>query len=290
MNAAEKPKRHDFNFSMGDDSKHRLDELMARCGHNQLNLLVARGLALLAWVEDQSDRGRIVGSIRYGDEPDFMELEERPELLRPRTRPQLVASAAPVASASPQTVSAPTPEPDPVPETPAPDPDPAPLNPKLVARPRVAPAPSAAPRERSRRAVSLAPMTPDDEGPIKTYKFLERMTKVRNMLPPIAFGGHSLPGNLYTEHLTRLTEIADRHPTATHFRINALDDELFFCGYMPRKGWCELNASTEQWAKDHHLETGLAWVYPVLPAIEYLRRHGKPSPAGAKFDETCPDY
>jgi hypothetical protein len=296
MNAAEKPNRHDFNFSMGDESKRKLDDLMARCGHTQLNLTVARALALLAWVEDQSDLGRVVGSIRYGDELDFAELEERTELLRPRPRPQLVTTLPPVPKPAPIITPAPAPEPvttqaSVVPAAIPADPEPAPVNPKLVARPKVAPAPKAAPaRARSHRVVNPSAMKPDDNGPIKTHAFLVSMSKVRNLLPPIEYCGHSVPGNLYVDQLQRLIEVRDRLPTATHFRINTLDHKVFFCGYTPGKGWCALSDATDQWERDPQLTAGVTWIYPVGPAIEYLKRHGKESPHEPEFDESCPDY
>lgn len=296
MNAAERPNRHDFNFSMGAESKRKLDDLMSRCGHTQLNLTVARALALLAWVEDQSDLGRVVGSIRYGDELDFVELEERAELLRPRPRPHLVPAAAPIAEVVAPIEPAPAPEPTPQPE-PAPEPapvEPAPLtattNPKLMARPRVAPAPSAPLRERSRRLMKHLAYEQDDNGPIKTLKYLQANCKARGLPQPVAYGVHCMPGNLYKHHEQRLIEIMDNHPTATHFRVAALTEDLSFCSYSPEKGWCEYDESSGRWIKDMNLYHGASWIYPVIHAVEYLRRFGKESPNPPQFEDSCPNF
>lgn len=289
MSAAEKPVRHDFNFSMGDDSKRRLDDLMARCGHNNLNLTVARSLALLEWVIDQVDNERVVGSIRYGDELDFKQLEERPELLRPRPRPQLVATPVPVVAAESITEAADEPEPaaEPVAEVAA---DPAPLNPKLQARERIDPEPAPEPRIRSRRVFQHKAYTPSDDGPVKTYEFLRANTVRRGQPAPVKYGNHSMPGNLYLDHMQQLIDAVTLNPTVTHFRIDPTDNFISFCGYLPKKGWCDINLVTGQWSPDPHLNGGVWWCYPVDQAIEYLRRHGVSAPPGPDLDETPPDF
>lgn len=299
MSAAEKPIRHEFKFTMGEASQRKLDDLMARCGHTQLNLTVARALSLLTWVEDESDQGRVVGSIRYGEELDFRQLEERPELLRPRPRPQLVPASAPVAALAPQ--PQPTPEPEPVAEvlpepepvlTPAPaESKPAAINPKLVAREKVAPVPNPndAPRERGRRLMKHKAYKADDNGPVKTIQFLRANCKARGYLPPIEFGEHALPGNLYLDHMDLLTSTIDVNVMATHFQISNFDNDISFCGYLPNKGWCYLNIESHQWEKDHQLNGGVSWAYPVIQAIEYLRRQGKHSPESQKYNDNPPD-
>lgn len=94
MEAVKLPARHEIVFSMSEASMAKTQALMEKCGHTNLNLLLARGLALAEWVQDQMARGRMVGSLDDNGE-GFWELHERPELLAP-SKPAPLA-IAPVA-------------------------------------------------------------------------------------------------------------------------------------------------------------------------------------------------
>lgn len=93
MESADLPIRHEILFSMSEASMAKTRALMEKCGHSNLNLLLARGLALAEWVESQNERGRAVGSMD-GDGNDFWELHERPDLLKPSSPTPLIAAPA----------------------------------------------------------------------------------------------------------------------------------------------------------------------------------------------------
>lgn len=294
MSAAEKPIRHDFNFSMGDESKRKLDALMARCGQDNLNLLVARGLALVAWAEDQSDDGRIVGSIFYGaDEPDFRPLEERPELVRPRPRPQLV----PVAVAVVQPVAAPEPEPEPVPD-PVPEPEvataPEPA-PELAAEPPAAAAlkPAAKAPERTPAEFNgqlkkpkpfRVPERKDDKSdypagyaksPIRSLSELQLDARQRNLPAPIDYEGQPLPAGLNQSHAATLAE--NMQLGATHFRLMR-DLHLVAFKFVATKGWSTFEAHRYRWVRDGWINDGLDPIYSIKAAQDYLLNNDAPAP------------
>jgi len=285
MSAAEKPIRHDFNFSMGEESKRKLDALMARCGQDNLNLMVARGLALVAWVEDQSDLGRVVASIRHGeDEPDFRPLEERPELIRPRQRPQLVTVAPPAVQPAAEPVLEAVPEPEPVTEPVA---DPAP---KLASTPSAAPAPKAA--ERTPNEFN-GPLTkpkafrmPDRDcksdypagfakSPVRNLREMQIDAKSRNVAPPIEYQGQPLPVGINQSHAEALVE--SMRIGATHFQLMS---DLFLVAYkyVARKGWCTFEAHRHRWTTDGYINDGLAPIYSLKLAQDYLQNNDAPAP------------
>ncbi|MDH1403701.1 hypothetical protein [Pseudomonas sp. GD03730] len=291
MNAAEQPIRHDFNFTMGEESKRKLDALMARCGQDNLNLLVARGLALVAWVEDQSDSGRQVGSIHYGaDEPDFRPLEERPELTRRRPRPQLVTVPASAA----QPVEAPVPEP--VPE-PAPT---SAVNPEPTPKPaRAAPAPVATTPERTpnefngplakpkpfRVPAKKADKLPEGYcgSPVRNLTELQIDARTRNVAAPIEYKGQPLPVGLNQSHAAALAE--NLALGATHFRLES-DLALFAFKLVARKGWCTFETGRYRWVTDHWVTGGQAAIYSIKLAQDYLQNNAAPAPEPEPESET----
>lgn len=294
MNAAEQPIRHDFNFTMGEESKRKLDALMARCGQDSLNLLVARGLALVAWAEDQSDLGRQVGSIHFGaDEPDFRPLEERPELTRRRPRPQLVTVPAPVA----QPVEAPAPEPVPEPvPTPAADPEP---EPSPVKEQPAKPAPVASMPERTpcefngpltkpqpfRMPAKKTDKLPKGYGgsPVRNLTDLQIDARNRNVAEPIDYQGQPLPVGLNQSHAAALAE--NMALGATHFRLER-DLSLFAFRFLPRKGWCTFETGRCRWVTDHWVTGGQAAIYSIKLAQDYLQNNAAPAPDPEPESET----
>lgn len=263
------PVRYDVMFSMSEASHARVNHLLRQCGHNNLNLLLARGLALAQWVEDQQALGRTIGAVLYGEEgADVSELEERSELLMPQPRPQPI-TAKPVE----------------VPTEPAPAvaPEPA-VNPKLVARPKSTPTkPASQPRHRapSGREQQLRAHIPNDNGPVKSFAWVRWKCDQEKRKPPILIGDdRALPGELAMEHLAELERMQVDARHATHFLIT-VDGFLSFYGYQPgngtRGGWCYVEEGSMQLRKDEHCTAGLFAIFPVVMAVEYLRRQAAPS-------------
>lgn len=286
MSTPNGPIRHDIMFSMSDASLDRVTLLLSQCGHNSLNLLLARGLALVQWVEDQQDKGRTIGAVLYGDEGvEVSELEERPELLKPQPRPQSlptpVKSVAPVqVQESAQVVeSTPAPKPEPV-ATPAPVIDPA----KLVARPKKPPL-MKQPKYRapSGREQVLRAHIPNDNGPVKSYTWVAWKCKMDKRLPPILIGeDRALPGELTLDHLPELERMLVEARHVTHFKLTE-DSYLFYYAFQQgngkRGGWYHVQEGSMQMLKDDHCDSGLFAIFPVVMAVEYLRRQANPRAA-----------
>lgn len=292
MSAQVKPAaRHEVLFTMGDDSKARVDALLRQCGHNNLNLLLARGLALVQWVEDQNERRRTVAAIVYGDQGEsgrvdqVFELEERAELLKPR---QQLLAAVPVAAAPPAATE-PVETPEKAPEAPAaPKAAPTPVktaettqNPKLVARPKTAPVKRAAgrtPRAARNRSLEVlnAHRVDDINGPIKSHTWVSWKAGTEKRLPPIHVGDNrALPGELGPQHLEELERMSKDARHATHFKIGQFN-ELCYYGFEPGRGWCYLEDCSMRLLPDTFCDGGLFAVFPVVMAIEYLKKLANP--------------
>lgn len=296
MSGQTSPTKHEVVFTLSDSGKARADALLARCGHRNMALMIARGLALVEWVEDQLDQGRAVAGITYGAGDDgealFAELQERPELLMPPQR-AITAPAAPIAPKA--AVSAPVqiPTPPAVIDAPAPrkarQATPAPIaqdattNPKLMPRERRPPPPKPAPRPRNpnRRAEKLTAHIPDDNGPIKTFRWVRWKAESTGRLPPIPIGDERvLPGELNLGHLAELQRFTVEARHVTHFRITD-DGDLSFYGYAPNKGWCYAEQCSMQLHKDAQCAGGLFAIFPIVMAVEYLQRLANPPRAMA---------
>lgn len=288
MSTTDGPVRHDIMFSMSAASHERVILLLSQCGHKNLNLLLARGLALVQWVEDQQDLGRTIGAVIYGDEGvDVAELEERPELLKPQPRPQSltqpkVVAPVPVQESAPVVEPTPAPKPEPV-ATPAPVIDPA----KLVARPKMPP-PVTQPKYRapSGREQVLRAHIPNDNGPVKSHSWVCWKFKQEKRLPPILIGDdRALPGELSLEHLPELERMLVDARHATHFQLtkeNYLAYYAFQHGTGKRGGWCYVEEGSMQLRKDDQCDGGLFAIFPVVMAVEYLRRLANPRASVAR--------
>lgn len=253
--------RHEIVFSMTPDSMGRVQALLKRCGHQNMNLLLARGLALVEFVLDQIDMGRAVGSVIMG-EPEFLPLRERPELLTPvKSRPGAVTQASSQPATAPgEPVST--------------------INPKLVPRPRVPVA--EVPEERLPRARRLfkhaAFAVNDDAGPVRSLAFHQERCDSLGLEPPISFNGNALPGELRLHHLDQLQSVMDAESMATHFLLCPATDDLAFYGFFPHSGWHRLNVETHAWALDSTVQSGEVSVFPMDIAAFYLRRYGDKLP------------
>lgn len=245
--------RHDVIFSMSESSRARVDGLLARCGHTNLNLLLARGLALVEWVQDQIDQGRTVGSVIYGEQ-ELAELRERAELLKPGTATRI----------KPET---PTDAHRPVPAS----------NPKLVARIRLAPeqqTPDSRPR--ARRLFKHAAFAVNDEtGPVRSLAFHQEQCDALGLAPPASFNGHAMPSELGLFHLEELQQVLDTQSMATHFLLGPGQDQLLFYGYFPNTGWHHLDLEQGQWVLDRQVQAGTVSLYSMDMAALYLRRMGQ---------------
>lgn len=285
MTGQTNPVKHEVVFTLSEQGKARAAALLARCGHNNMPLLIARGLALVEWVEDQADLGRSVAGVMYGEgedgEPLIAELQERPELLKPHPRQQSVS----VKESEPVTpTSAPAGQVEPAPAAvvvaPAPVSTVSPeLAAKLVPRPKTPQAPASAPRRRgsNRRAAQLNAHLPDDTGPVKTFTWVRWKCGQEKRSPPILIGDdRALPGELRLEHLAELDRMSVDARHATHFLVTK-DGFLFFYGFVPGKGWHYLEDGSMQLRYDDQCNGGLFAIFPVVMAVEYLRRLANPS-------------
>ena len=281
------PVRHDIMFSMSDASQERVNLLLSQVGHKSLNLLLARGLALVQWVEDQQDLGRTIGSVVYSaDGADVCELEERPELLKPQPRPQSlpipVKAVAPVQESASVVGPTPTPKPEPV-VTATSAIDPA----KLVPRPKKPPV-MTQPKYRapSGREQQLRAHIPNDNGPVKTYTWVRWKCETQGHLPPILIGDdRALPGELTLAHLPGLEQMLDSARHITHFRLTEdgfLSFYAFQVGNGKRGGWSYLEECSMRLYKDEMCDGGLFAIFPVVMAVEYLRRQAGAQPKTAR--------
>lgn len=268
MSTPNGPVRHDIMFSMSAASFDRVSLLLSQCGHTNLNLLLARGLALAQWVEDQTDRGLTIAAVSFGTDgvEQVVELQERAELLKPQARPQELPTA--VRQVAPAAEAAPVPKPEPLPAV-----EPAP-NPKLVPRQKKPPVAAATTRQRApnRRVTQLAAHIPNDDGPVKTFEWVRWRCEQDKRAAPILIGGdRPLPGELGLEHLEQLERFLTYGRHVTHFKL-ATDGFISLYSFVPGKGWCYVDECSLQCHKDDHAAGGLFAIFPIVMAVEYLHR------------------
>jgi len=246
------PVRHEVVFHLSESGKERADALLKRCGHKNLQLLIARGLALVEWVEDQIEHGRTVGSVIYGED-GVIELRERPELRKPiqRQRDEPIGQEAVEPRRSVESLKN-----DPRLMIRRPDPS------KTQSKP--APAP--------RTAFEFPAVKHSASGAVKNLEAEQEYCQANDLEPPISFAGKPLPAMLCLDHLPTILELTRQLPETTHF---AMDDMANLCPtrYEPGKGWLYLTGS-RSWAHIEAPESELH-LYPIGLAIEYLRRQEK---------------
>jgi len=272
-------------FSASPASHERIEALAKRCG-TRVNLLIARGLALAEWVEDQIEQGRTVGAVQMGED-GFLPLRERPELLRAAQRPTLVPSVSPAKPQAPE----PSPEATPVPVERAEvaEPEPSPVEPKSLKAlaPGIDPAKLVA-RDRKNTPLKVLTKTRpprknlglralrinDMEGPVKSLDFSRRMAESRGAPEPINCNGYPLPATLSARNLPALESARDKMPSATHFNLTTKGDVCLF-GFFPGKGkgWCFYNDVSLHWIKEPHANAGTLQVYSVDMAAEFLHQN-----------------
>lgn len=273
------PRKHVETFTLSDSGKARADDLLSRCGHNSLQLLIARGLALVEWVVDQQERGRTVAGVVYGTEDTELyvcELHERPELLMPRQRPQ--ALPVPAQEQQAAKVAEPAELPAPAAESIQASPEPvasqavAPTqNPKLMPRAKNPPAPKPRPTriDQSKQAAVLAAHRPNDDGAVKTYNWVVYECERKKRLPPICHGDKPLQGELSSAHYAELSRVEKY--AATHFRISDYGD-LSFYRFEPKRGWLNVNVLNYQGELDEMVTGGCTSIFPIALALDYLAK------------------
>lgn len=282
MRAVENNDKKTIEFTASASSFSRIEQLMTRTGESRMSRLIARGLALVQFVEDQADLGRTVGSLETGEE-DFEALEERAELLapinpppiltavptpapasaaEPAAEPQAVPAAAPVAAL----VAAPAPKlPKALTET---------DNPKLKARPKnVMPEPKPVRKPPKRKLPKFRAYSPNDVyGPVKSLKWEQETAANYNRAAPIDNCGSPLPGLLHADHLEQLEHSVEAMKNATHFYVEEIG-VLVFAGFFGSSGWLYYHDVELRWKKAEGMNMGRRSVYSVDQAIEYLKRN-----------------
>lgn len=157
---------------------------------------------------------------------------------------------------------------------------PAELSAKLVARPKMAPAAKPAPKKRGQnRAAEVlrAHLVDDVSGPIKSHTWVSwNCTHEKRPAPILVGDDRALPGELSLEHLPDLDCMLVEGRHATHFKITP-EGALVYYGFTPGKGWCYLEEGSMRLLPDSFCDGGLFAIFPVVMAVEYLRRLANPS-------------
>lgn len=296
---AAKPK-HEFVLSLSDSGLARANALLDRLGHRSLQRLVARGLELVEWVENQHDAGRTIASVVYGEEVQVFELRERPELIGIAPA-HAVPSGPSIAPPPVQQAAAPAEDQASV-EQPAPKMSGDNCATDISAHELAAPAPSRAaekvaamasrpPRDRKRAPkptlVSASSKTDNrrmaivnahrhsDEGPVINLASARRLSRslgpIRAQIsPPIAYQDKPLPGVLSLEHQAELQNAYSSGSAPTHFSINEADGYICFYEFIPPKGWHQVQPGTLMKSHDPNMFGTLTPLYPLKLAIDYL--------------------
>lgn len=295
---AAKPK-HEFVLSLSDSGLARANALLDRLGHRSLQRLVARGLELVEWVENQQDDGRTIAGVVYGDEVQVFELRERQELIGaapahavpsgPSIAPQPVHQARPAEdqasveklapemsgdnhatdiSASPVAASAPSGAADKVAAMAAR----APRERKRAPKPTLVSSPS---RTDNRRMAVVNAHRHSEEGPVISLARARSLSRslgpIRAQIsPPIAYQDKPLPGVLTLEHQAELQNAYSSGSAPTHFSMNEADGYICFYEFIPPKGWHQVTPGTLMKSYDPNMFGSMTPLYPLKLAIDYL--------------------
>ncbi|WP_439254466.1 hypothetical protein [Pseudomonas monteilii] len=255
MQHAQAQERHEVLFTMSAQSMQRTTALLKRCGHQNLNLLLARGLALVEFVLDQLEQGRSVGSVILGED-GFLPLRERPELVTPREGARPKAVPAPTRGGTTHTD-----------------------NPKLMPRAKVpveATVQEQAPRVRKlfrHAAFNVNDLT----GPVRSVEFHTKRCASEGLEAPIDYTGQALPGELGPHHLEELERVMGEESMATHFQLCPSTYALTFFAFFPKGGWHRMQSASREWLHDLAVDTGEVSVFSVDLAAAYLRWQGSGS-------------
>lgn len=287
MSALEQSPRRELVFTASQESWERIDQVMALQGHHQYSLTVARGFALVQWVLEQQAAGRVIGAM---DSPsaDFLPLTERPELLAPRPRMQIVpdqpTSATEASTQSERTVDA--------------QGEPAAASP-LGALKRLE---SSAARQDHEQCTQAAKKGSKNAPLQKAKKLIlpRRKAKVdirptcaarsplrsleaaraeacANETPyPIEHDGKPLPWNLEHKYMASLLE-GKQVPEATHFQIEG-PGYVGIYAHRPKKDWCFWDPFSRCWRPDMKAREGMVCLYSIQVAIDYLQIKAKQTP------------
>lgn len=296
MSALEQTQRRELVFTASPASWERIDQVMALQGHDKYNLTVARGFALVQWVLEQQAAGRTIGAMAAAG--DFLPLEERPELLAPRPRMQVVQEQPPAAPASvvePGPGLAPTEAvAEPAPGTPL-----AALKKLETSAARKdqgqaggdAPVgPTNAPLTKAKKFIvptrrEKADNRPSGAGksPIRTLEAEKAECLARGEKFPIDHGGKPLPADLDHSCLQYLMD-GVKVPEATHFRIMG-PSHVGIYAHLPKKDWCVYDPINRKWRPDVQAREGFVKLYSIELAIDYLQRQPAPEPEPEDLEE-----
>lgn len=295
---AAKPK-HEFVLSLSDSGLARANALLDRLGHRSLQRLVARGLELVEWVENQQDDGRTIAGVVYGDEVQVFELRERQELIGaapahavpsgPSIAPQPVHQGCPAEDQAsveklPPEMSGDKCETDiPAPSPTAPEPNSAAdkvaamaargtRDRKRAPKPTLVSSPS---RTDNRRMAVVNAHRHSDEGPVISLARARSLSRslgpIRAQIsPPIAYQDKPLPGVLTLEHQTELQNAYSSGSAPTHFSMNEADGFICFYEFIPPKGWHQVTPGTLMKSYDPNMFGSMSPLYPLKLAIDYL--------------------
>lgn len=276
------PKKHEVILTLSDAGMARAAALLARLGHNSLPRMIARGMELVEWVENQQDQGRVIASVVYGDDQadiSVRELQERPDLIGgpaplhvpAAAQPAVVTPPAPAAEKTkPAEVEEPSAQPAEIQSSAAPQAES--TNPKLVPRTKKAPLKQPATSTRrgeNRRMAAANAQRHSDDGAVKTLHWVRWDCERKRRSPPICYQGKPLPGSLSLEHKEELSAALNPGYGASHFLI-AEDGHLFFYEYTLRKGWHSVLPGTLVREYDPQMNGGLGCIFPIQLALSYL--------------------
>jgi len=298
VSALEQPARRELVFTASPQSWERIDQVMALQGHDKYSLTVARGFALVQWVLEQQAAGRTIGAMSAAG--DFLPLEERPELLAPRPRMQVVQDLPPEAAAEPEPAPASAPA-----EVAEPAAEPAPDSPlgalkrleTSAARKEQGQADEAAPKGPTNAQLKKPPKfvvpvrrekvdnrpTGTGKSPIRTLEAERSECLARNEKFPIEHQGKPLPADLNHSCLQYLLG-GQKVPDATHFRI-AGPSHVGIYGHFPKKDWCVYDPISRRWRPDVQVREGFWKLYSIELAIDYLQRQPAPEPVPEDLEE-----
>lgn len=253
MQHVQTQERHEVLFTMSAQSMQRTLALLKRCGHQNLNLLLARGLALVEFVLDQVDQGRSVGSVILGED-GFLPLRERPELVTPRGGAKPRAVPAPTSGGTTHTD-----------------------NPKLMPRAKVAvEAPATEQAPRARKLFRHAAFNVNDRtGPVRSLEYHIKRSAAEGFEPPIDYTGHALPGELGPHHLEELERVMGEESMATHFQLCPSTNTPTFFAFYPKGGWHRMQGTPREWVRDLAVDVGELSIFSVDLAVAYLRWQGR---------------
>lgn len=284
MTEQSSPRKHELTLSLSDAGMARAAALLERVGHRSLQRLIARGMELVEWVENQQDMGRTVAAVIKSQPDKVYELSEREDLLAPRILAAVDQGQAPKplltearedGEKSGQPMYGDISAADIKPQAPAPAvPDkPGRSAKKRATAGKAAAAPSA--RTENRRMAIVNAHRHSDSGPVISLRRARMLSDsssgVRAQISvPIVYQDKPLPAKLTPAHEPELKAAISTGYTASHFSMSEEDGHVLFYQFIPPKGWHHVEPGTGIRNFDATMNGGLGVLYPVQLALSYL--------------------